>query len=56
MAAAYQPVLKLYRLTPLWGAALPAIGAIFAGFTMMSAVEHWRGRGGMWKGRAQATA
>jgi hypothetical protein len=56
MAAAYQPILKFYRLTPVWGAALPAIGAIYAGFTIDSAVQHWRGRGGMWKGRAQAPA
>jgi hopene-associated glycosyltransferase HpnB len=56
MAAAYQPILRFYRLTPVWGAALPAIGAIYAGFTIDSAIQHWRGRGGMWKGRAQAPA
>jgi hypothetical protein len=56
MAAAYQPILKFYRLTPVWGAALPAIGAVYAGFTIDSAIQHWRGRGGMWKGRAQAPA
>ncbi len=56
MAAAYQPILKFYRLTPVWGAAMPAIGAIYAGFTVDSAIQHWRGRGGMWKGRAQAQA
>ena len=56
MAAAYQPILKFYRLTPVWGAAMPAIGAIYAGFTVDSAIQHWRGRGGMWKGRAQAHA
>jgi hopene-associated glycosyltransferase HpnB len=56
LAAAYQPMLRFYRLSPLWGMALPAIGAIYAGFTMDSAVQYWRGRGGMWKGRAQARA
>lgn len=54
MAAAVQPMLKLYRLSPLWGLALPVIGALYTLFTVQSAVQVWRGRGGMWKGRAQA--
>lgn len=54
MAASFQPMLRYYRLSPLWGAALPLIGAIYSGFTLQSAIEVWRGRGGMWKGRAQA--
>jgi hopene-associated glycosyltransferase HpnB len=56
MALLFQPMLRFYRLSPLWGAALPAIGALYAGFTVQSAVMHWRGQGGMWKGRAQAMA
>jgi hypothetical protein len=56
MAVAYQPILRFYRLTPFWSAALPVIGAIYAGFTVDSAIQQWRGRGGMWKGRAQALA
>ncbi len=54
MAFAFQPLLRFYRRSPLWGVALPAIGALYALFTIRSAVEAWRGRGGMWKGRAQA--
>jgi len=54
MAFAFQPILKFYRLSPLWGVALPLIGAVYALFTLDSALQHWRGRGGMWKGRAQA--
>ncbi len=54
MAAAFQPMLYFYRRSPLWGLALPAIGVFYAAFTIDSAVQHWRGRGGMWKGRAQA--
>jgi len=54
MTLAFQPILKFYRLSPLWGLALPLIGAVYALFTFDSAVQHWRGRGGMWKGRAQA--
>ena len=56
MALLFQPMLRFYRLSPFWGAALPAIGALYAGFTVQSAVQHWRGQGGMWKGRAQAMA
>jgi hopene-associated glycosyltransferase HpnB len=54
MALAFQPILRVYRLSPLWGLALPAIGALYTLFTLASAVDSWRGRGGMWKGRAQA--
>jgi hopene-associated glycosyltransferase HpnB len=56
MAASFQPMLRYYRLSPLWGALLPLIGAIYTLFTLQSAIEVWRGRGGMWKGRAQAQA
>jgi hopene-associated glycosyltransferase HpnB len=54
MAIMFQPMLRFYRLSPLWGAALPLIGAFYAAFTLESAVLHWTGKGGMWKGRAQA--
>ena len=56
MAISFQPTLALYRRSPLWGLALPAIAATYAVFTCQSAVQFWRGRGGMWKGRAQAMA
>jgi hopene-associated glycosyltransferase HpnB len=54
MTIAFQPMLRLYGRSPLWGLALPLIGALYTLFTLRSAVETWRGRGGMWKGRAQA--
>ncbi|MBS0220474.1 MAG: glycosyltransferase [Proteobacteria bacterium] len=54
MALAFQPMLRFYRVSPLWGAALPAIAGAYALFTLESALQVWRGRGGMWKGRAQA--
>ena len=54
MAVAFQPTLRFYRLSPLWGLALPAIAAIYMAFTIDSAYQHARGRGGMWKGRVQA--
>ena len=54
MAIAFLPMLKFYRLSPLWGFALPATAALYTAFTVQSALEVWRGRGGMWKGRPQA--
>lgn len=54
MAAAFQPMLRFYRRSPLWGLALPAIAAAYVAFTLDSAYQHARGRGGIWKGRAQA--
>ena len=54
MVIAFQPTLRFYRVSPAWGVALPAIAAIYMAFTIDSAYQHARGRGGMWKGRAQA--
>ncbi|HEY4276278.1 MAG TPA: glycosyltransferase [Rhizomicrobium sp.] len=54
MAIMFQPILRFYRLSPLWGLVLPLIGAFYAAFTLDSALQHWAGKGGMWKGRAQA--
>jgi hopene-associated glycosyltransferase HpnB len=54
MAIALQPMLRFYKLSPLWGIALPAIGILYTAFTFDSAIQFWRGKGGMWKGRAQA--
>jgi hopene-associated glycosyltransferase HpnB len=56
MAASFAPMLRFYGRSPFWGLALPLIGFAYAGFTLDSAIQHWRGRGGMWKGRAQAIA
>ncbi|HVW75726.1 MAG TPA: glycosyltransferase [Rhizomicrobium sp.] len=56
MAVMFQPILRFYRLSPLWGLALPLIGVFYAAFTLESAFQHWAGKGGMWKGRAQADA
>jgi hopene-associated glycosyltransferase HpnB len=54
MVAAYQPLLRFYRRSPLWGLALPLVATFYAGCTLASAWQHAQGRGGMWKGRAQA--
>ena len=58
MAIAFRPNLRFYGMSGLrswlWAAALPAIAAMYMAFTLDSAYQHARGRGGMWKGRAQA--
>ena len=54
MALAFRPTSRFYGVSAFWGLALPAIAAIYMAFTLDSAYQHARGRGGMWKGRAQA--
>jgi hopene-associated glycosyltransferase HpnB len=54
MAIAFQPMLLHYGRSPFWGVALPAIAMFYLAATIGSAVDYWRGKGGQWKGRAQA--
>jgi hopene-associated glycosyltransferase HpnB len=54
MALAFQPILRFYRVSALWGLALPAIACAYMVFTIDSAYQHLRGKGGLWKGRIQA--
>jgi hopene-associated glycosyltransferase HpnB len=54
MAISFVPILTLYGRWPLWGFALPVIATFYTAFTLDSAIQHWRGRGGAWKGRFQA--
>ena len=54
MAFAFRRTLRFYGLSILWAPLLPAIAAMYMAFTVDSAYQHARGRGGMWKGRAQA--
>lgn len=56
MVLSFQPILRFYGLSPLWGFALPAIAVIYMAWTVRSALQHASGRGGEWKGRFQATA
>lgn len=53
MAAAYLPMVRFYRRSPLWALALPAIATFYLAATVDSAVRYWQGRGGAWKGRVQ---
>jgi len=54
MAIAFQPVLRFYRRSPLWGPFLPAIALAYMAFTLDSAYQYARKRGGLWKGRIQS--
>jgi len=53
MTITYLPMVRFYRLNPLWTLMLPAIAAFYMGATMHSAIKYWSGRGGEWKGRVQ---
>ncbi len=56
MALAFQPTLRFYRVSPLWGLALPAITFLYVLYTLDSAYQYAAGKGGTWKGRVQAKA
>lgn len=53
MSLSYLPMVRFYRRSPAWAFALPLIAAFYLGATIHSAVQYWRGRGGLWKGRFQ---
>jgi hopene-associated glycosyltransferase HpnB len=53
MSASYIPALRFYR-RPFWSAPLlPLVAIFYAWATVHSAVNYWRGAGGIWKGRVQ---
>ena len=53
MTLSYLPVLRMYRLNPLWMLTLPLAAIFYMGATFHSAWKYWTGRGGEWKGRVQ---
>ncbi len=54
MTVAFLPILRFYRLSPLWGPFLPLIAFAYMAFTVDSAYQYARKRGGLWKGRVQS--
>ena len=52
LAVSYVPTLRRYRLSAFWAPLLPLIAAFYLAATIGSAVNHHRGRGVAWKGRA----
>jgi hopene-associated glycosyltransferase HpnB len=55
MTVAYLPAVRYSKRNWFWAPLLPAVALFYVGATLHSAAAHWRGRGGMWKGRAQST-
>ena len=56
MALSAVPTYRLYR-QPVWLATfLPLAAAFYAAMTLESALRHWRGAGGLWKGRVEPGA
>ena len=51
MSWAYFPTIRLYRLSWWWVFTLPAIALLYSLMTLDSAIKHYRGQGGAWKGR-----
>ena len=51
MSVTYAPTLRLYRLSAGRSPSLPLVAAMYAAMTADSAWRHYRGRGGVWKGR-----
>jgi len=54
MSVSFRPTVRFYRLSPFWAPLLPLIAAFYSYATWLSALRYWLGRGGQWKGRAQA--
>jgi hopene-associated glycosyltransferase HpnB len=54
MTASFLPTLRFYRVSPWWALLLPLAALFYTYATWLSAVRYWLGKGGQWKGRAQA--
>jgi len=48
---AYYPTLKRYQKPVFWALLLPLSATFYTAMTVSSALNHWRGKGGAWKGR-----
>jgi hopene-associated glycosyltransferase HpnB len=51
MSVAYFPIIRFYGCSPWLAFSLPAIAFLYTLMTLDSAIRHWQGRGGAWKGR-----
>jgi hopene-associated glycosyltransferase HpnB len=56
MTVTYLPTLRFYGLSALWAPLLPVAALFYSYATWLSGVRYWLGKGGQWKGRAQAPA
>ncbi len=51
MSLTYYPTIRFYKCPPWLAFSLPAIAFLYTLMTLNSALRHWQGRGGAWKGR-----
>ncbi|MGC1490928.1 MAG: glycosyltransferase, partial [Candidatus Acidiferrum sp.] len=54
MALSFLPTARFYRVSPVWAPLLPLMALFYSWATWLSAWRYWTGKGGLWKGRAQA--
>jgi hopene-associated glycosyltransferase HpnB len=54
MTLSFLPTLRFYRLSVVWAPLLPLTAIFYTYATWLSAFRYWTGKGGHWKGRAQA--
>jgi len=54
MTFAYFPITRFYKCFPTFAFSLPIIAFMYTCMTIDSALQHWQGRGGAWKGRVYA--
>lgn len=52
----FVPTLRRFRISPLWALTLPFVAIFYTAATIGSAVNHYRGRGVVWKNRAYTDA
>ena len=53
MSISYARMIRFYGLPLPWAFALPFVAIFYAAATFHSALQYWRGKGGVWKGRVQ---
>ncbi|MDB9535218.1 glycosyltransferase [Dolichospermum planctonicum CS-1226] len=51
MTFAYLPIIRFYKCPAIFAFSLPIIAFLYTLMTVDSALRHWQGRGGEWKGR-----
>jgi hopene-associated glycosyltransferase HpnB len=54
MTLSFLRTLRFYRLSAVWAPLLPLTALFYSYATWLSAARYWMGKGGLWKGRAQA--
>jgi hopene-associated glycosyltransferase HpnB len=55
MTASYLPMLRYYRMSPLWALLLPFSALLYLAMTWSSAIRYWRGVRSQWKGRVYSS-